>query len=330
MIEYVQETLVSFMSDFIDPKKRVFLGYWVTAFLMAWVFIVYKSLDSKALIFNKKIWFSDSAKADYKLFIINKVLMPILGRGLFAQAALTFLIYQTIHQFFGLKPAALAPLNTLSDTQVALLFTFCLFILGDFSRFFLHWMMHKIPFLWVFHQVHHSARVLTPMTVLRTHPVEGLLFSLRSILVQSSCIASFFYLFGDRIELTTVLGASVFVFVFNLLGSNLRHSHVPIHYWAWLEKWLVSPKMHQVHHSDDVRHFDKNMGAVLSVWDRIFRCQLRSSAINNQTLSFGLSKKINANEHTLSTLYFAPFIQFFECLAKPLLKKIAARKNHEI
>jgi sterol desaturase/sphingolipid hydroxylase (fatty acid hydroxylase superfamily) len=328
MSDYLSELLslsLSIFSDFIDPQKRIFLGYWLSAFIIAYGYCLFKHQTLKTNLINKKIWWSDSAKADYKLFVINKLLMPLLAKGLFSQAVITYFIYQSIHGYFGLKPAAITELAHWSDASVALLFTFVLFLLGDFSRFLVHWLMHKLPMLWVFHQVHHSARVLTPMTVLRTHPVEGLLFSVRSILVHSICIASFFYLFGDRIELTTVFGASVFVFVFNILGANLRHSHVPLSYWSWLENLLVSPVMHQIHHSDDVRHFDKNMGAVLSIWDRLFGCHVRSNALDDHSLNFGLSKTLKENEHTLKTLYFTPFKMLFVMATKPLLKKKKVR-----
>ena len=127
--------------------------------------------------------------------------------------------------------------------------------------------MHKWPVLWALHKVHHSATVLTPMTVFRTHPLEGIIFSLRSAITQAIGISLFFYLFGNLVSLYTIVGVNVFVFVFNILGSNLRHSHIDIKYWVWLEKILISPAQHQLHHSLDERHYDKNFGAALVAWN---------------------------------------------------------------
>ena len=65
-------------------------------------------------------------------------------------------------------------------------------------------------------------------------------------------------------------GAPIFVFLFNLLGYNLRHSHV---YWAWpplMGRILGSPGNHQIHHSSEARHLDKNFGGVFIIWDRLF------------------------------------------------------------
>ena len=65
--------------------------------------------------------------------------------------------------------------------------------LDDFSKFFIHRFMHKWPILWSIHKVHHSATTLTPMTVFRTHPLEGIIFSLRSSTTQAISISSFIF-----------------------------------------------------------------------------------------------------------------------------------------
>ena len=90
--------------------------------------------------------------------------------------------------------------------------------------------MHRSPVLWAFHRVHHTAECLTPFTVLRTHPVEGILFGFRSALVQGLLIGIFVFVFADRVTLISLLGGNLFISVLNLLGSNLRHSPVPISY----------------------------------------------------------------------------------------------------
>ena len=67
-----------------------------------------------------------------------------------------------------------------------LIFTISFFIVDDFSKFLVHMLMHKIKFLWCFHKIHHSAEVLTPMTVFRTHPIEGIIFVLRNAISQGT------------------------------------------------------------------------------------------------------------------------------------------------
>jgi len=162
--------------------------------------------------------------------------------------------------------------------------------------------------LWCFHQVHHSAEVLTPVTVYRTHPVEAVIFALRSVLVQALVIAGFIFFFGNRAELLAILGANAFLFIFNVAGSNLRHSHVWISYGSAIERWLISPAQHQIHHSVENRHYDRNFGAVLAVWDRMGGSLCLAKA--NRPSGFGLGTTQN-QPHTLKALYLQPFVLAF-------------------
>ena len=97
-------------------------------------------------------------------------------------------------------------------------FTIFQFTLDDLSKYVIHRFMHKFPILWSIHKVHHSATTLTPMTVFRTHPLEGIIFSLRSAVTQAISISVFIFLFGNNVSLLAILGVNVFVF-FNLSNS---------------------------------------------------------------------------------------------------------------
>ena len=164
--------------------------------------------------------------------------------------------------------------------------------------------MHTIPILWEFHKVHHSAKVLTPITFYRVHPVENFLFGLRYSLSIGFVTGIFIYFFGAMIDIYTVVGVNVFLFVFSIFGANLRHSHVPFSYFAFIEKWLMSPKQHQIHHSR--KHFDKNYGGFVSIWDRMFGSLQLSNEV--PILKFGLRKNQMGDYTSLKSLIFRPFI----------------------
>ena len=163
--------------------------------------------------------------------------------------------------------------------------------------------MHKVPFLWSFHQVHHSAETMTPFTIFRTHPVEGIFFLIRSSVVQGLVISLFIYLFGSKVDLITIFGASVGVVVFHSLGSNLRHSHIKIRYPKFIERIFISPGQHQIHHSIDKQHFDKNFGVALAVWDLIYGSLAFSEKSEHK---FGLETKFGAKQDLLH-LFAYPF-----------------------
>jgi sterol desaturase/sphingolipid hydroxylase (fatty acid hydroxylase superfamily) len=109
--------------------------------------------------------------------------------------------------------------------------------------------------------------VLTPLTVYRNHPVESLFFALRGVLATGLVTGIFFHLFRGRAVQADILGANAIGFVFNLVGGNLRHSHVWISYGRFLERILISPAQHQIHHSSDPSHYGRNFGSWLAIWD---------------------------------------------------------------
>ncbi|MGH1461350.1 MAG: sterol desaturase family protein [Neptuniibacter sp.] len=324
------EAVVQFYQDliiaFTDPKKRVFWGYLLISLGIAicWAkWLAPQGISQlKQNLFNRRIWWSTSARADYAIFLINRFSFLFIAPWLLAQLTVATWLFESLHNWVGYRPVIG---QAWPDWCVMLSFTLFYFLLDDFFRFYLHKLLHEIPYLWAFHKVHHSARVLTPITVFRTHPVEGILFSLRTTVVQAISIALFVFFFGSRADLITVLGASVFAFAFNITGSNLRHSHIALGYWRWLEKWLISPAQHQIHHSTNPAHFDKNYGVVLSIWDRMGGTFVFSK--RGQELDFGLSRHVQEAEQGLLNLYMEPFRELLELLLSRITKTMKAIYN---
>ena len=98
----------------------------------------------------------------------------------------------------------------ISDGVVVFLYSMVLFVMWDLSRFLLHMCMHRIPQLWAFHQVHHSAEILTPLTFYRIHPVESWLYSIRGALVTGTVAGLFYWVFRESINPYTLLGVPAF------------------------------------------------------------------------------------------------------------------------
>ncbi len=309
-MQIFNEILYELFYQFGDPRKRIFLGYIVLSLFIAFFWLVFKKKLSlkiaKIKIFDKKVFFSKSAKSDYLVFIINQIIMFLVSPLIITQLAIaTFLFY-----FFHSIPWLSA--GMFNDTPIYIiisLFTLILFIVDDFTKYFVHRCMHKFSILWAFHKVHHSATTLTPITVFRTHPLEGIVFSLRSAFTQALLISIFVFFFGKNVDLFTILGVNVFIFLFNVAGSNLRHSHIGIRYWKWLEYILISPAQHQLHHSISVKHFDKNFGAVLAIWDWIFGSLHHSEEFDSLTL--GLDGDEENEPHKITNLYLNPIKEFF-------------------
>lgn len=317
----ILDQLFFVFADFFTPEKRVFVGYLFLSLLIAvaWLVFIKRFTISNALvrILDRKVFFSNSAIADYKIFVINQLFSWVISPLLLAQITIATGIYFALHSQ-DLIPSGY--FSGVSKTTLAAMFTVTLFVIDDFTKYVVHRWMHRFPVLWAIHKVHHSAMTLTPVTVYRVHPLEGVLYASRGTLSQGAAISVFVFLFGGAVDLYTVLGANVLVFVFHVTGSNLRHSHINISYWPWLERILISPAQHQLHHSIAEEHFDKNFGAALAIWDWLFGSLHISSANQDQELVFGLGPAENASDTGLRAIYLTPVLEIASIIRSHLRK----------
>lgn len=302
------EQIFTLFSDFTNPKKRIFVGYLLLAFFIAFgwlVFIRRTSLShAKNKILDGKVFFSRSSLADYKIFFINRIWSLFISPLLITQLAIATALYFAFHN------QSFVPQGVFGEVHQGIvigLFSISMFLIDDFTKYLVHRWMHRWPLLWAIHKVHHSAETLTPITVYRVHPLEGVLYALRSAGAQGVAISTFIFLFGSSVDLYTIVGVNILVFIFHVTGSNLRHSHINISYWPWLERILISPAQHQLHHSIAEEHFDKNFGAALAIWDWMFGSLHLSHC--DQKLEFGLSKTENASASSLLTIYWQPLCE---------------------
>lgn len=287
---YIHQWIDRFLVPIDDPTSRLFhlnLLFCV-GFIFVWAIAMKKrSLKSvlcwrylKLVFFSKNYWWNSSSRFDYKIYALNSILKVLVFIPLLD---VTFQISMfVINSLQKISPDYEAlPVTTLN----LFLFTLAFFVFDDFIRFIHHYGMHRIPWLWKFHRTHHSATTLTPITLYRAHPLESAIATVRNSLSLGLATGVFVFLFQSQLTMTTLLGVNFFGFVFNLLGSNLRHSHIDFTFGP-LERVFISPKQHQIHHSTNPLHFDSNFGVSLSIWDQLFKTYI--SAANVKKLRFGL------------------------------------------
>ncbi len=232
-----------------------------------------------------------SARIDYQLFLTNFGIKFLL-RG--AQTPFVVATSATVATILNLGFGAAEHGASPSDVMVIFWYSLGAFLVDDLSRFLLHYLQHNNAFLWRFHRVHHSAEVLTPITLYRFHPIETLCFSIRHVLTFGIYSGVCQYFFPDQIYGIRILGVDMFGFAFNMLLANLRHSQVWIHF-GLLEHFIISPAQHQIHHSSNPDHFGKNLGTCLSIWDKFCGTQIRAPNLKSSKLSYGLGEQ---NPHT--------------------------------
>jgi len=165
-------------------------------------------------------------------------------------------------------PAVTASFGRLSDAPFGLIHLVALpplaggvlaFLLMDLSFYYWHLLNHRVPVLWRFHNVHHMDPDLDVTTALRFHFGELALSA------------------GFRVVQILLIGISppiyaVYEVAFQA-NTLFHHSNVrlPIRLERPLNKLLVTPRMHGIHHSQVEREANSNYGVVFPWWDRLHR-----------------------------------------------------------
>lgn len=167
----------------------------------------------------------------------------------------------------------------------------------DFVSYIVHSLMHKLPWLWIFHSVHHSDPSLDISTSFRFHPVEALIGLLW---VTTLVIAMGMPLWIAPLRALVILPLSL-----------MHHANIaiPDSIERMLRLVLVSPALHKIHHSPRQSETDSNYGLFLSIWDRMFGtlCQVGASDGPRYGLDFLGEKKWQSVWGMLRTPWSAQF-----------------------
>ena len=185
------------ISSFTSPGKRLFVGYLFLAGVLAWW--VFRRSGRKGsftkFVFHPRVWMSVSAKLDYKLWLFNSFIkVALISQYLVGGLYIAFQVDDFMTSTWGESGLLLGP------TATVILYTLALTVIGDFTVYIVHRLMHSVPSLWAFHSLHHSATSLSPVTQLRLHPVELLMNNLRGIVVFGFLTGIFSYLSHHQVE----------------------------------------------------------------------------------------------------------------------------------
>lgn len=282
--------LERFLVPLDDPGSRLFHLNIVFALVLVAIWILWLAPKHgekfwpalRRLTLRKRYWWNRSTKLDYKVYLLNGIFkvflfIPFLDFSFYISRFVSVQLVEWHGDFLNLKPA----------TPLLFGFTVGAFIWDDLLRFSQHILMHKVPFLWRIHSVHHSAKILTPVTLFRNHPLESAIATVRNSISLGVMTGIFIFVFGSVFSVITLFGVNILGFLFNLLGANLRHSHIPLSFGSWAERLIISPRQHQIHHSIEARHYDRNYGVSLAVWDQICGTLVMSKD-ETQRLRFGV------------------------------------------
>lgn len=250
-------------------------------------------------LLSPRIWRSPSAVLDYKYVVLNIVFFPIL-------LGLTLLTTHQVADFLGsYLPPSPSHKGLLTETQARVVMTVLLYLALEFAYWLDHYLSHRIPLLWAFHKVHHSAEHLTPLTVFRVHPLDTLVYYNIKAIVTGAVYCVAIFVLGIK-PLATWEGTLVVIYMWAY--GHLQHSELWIVFPGWLGKVFFSPAHHQIHHSKAAIHHNTNFGMSLSLFDWMFGT-LHQPTREKQHLEFGIAH--DAHEHRFGSSLAEPIVRAY-------------------
>lgn len=169
------------------------------------------------------------------------LMSSVLGlvMGLLIPLALYVLVYEQLRLFDAIPLLVAIPLA---------------FIVHEFAYYWDHRLGHRIGLLWAFHAIHHSSNEFNHSTAARGFFLDGQLKAL------FACIAAFI-----GVDPVVFIAVSVCT---NAFGIWNHASYVPP--LGWLDRVLMTPKMHKIHHANQPQYIDRNYSQVTLLFDRLF------------------------------------------------------------
>jgi len=163
----------------------------------------------------------------------------------------------------------------------------------DFIAFLMHWLLHRYHGLWRIHRVHHSDNIVSASTSFLHHPFEALMVQAMGLF------------------LTPILGLQaegLLIFTGIQFTINIwHHSNIasfPGQYWLGFV--IFTPEEHRVHHSAEKRHYNRNLGLIFTIWDRIFGTYIKEKDLD-RSIRYGLDPQEWDYPDTITSLIVDPF-----------------------
>ena len=179
-------------------------------------------------------------------------------------------------------------LVSLKSLPVVLQFVLA-FIALDFTRYWLHYMHHRVPFFWQFHRVHHSSATLDATSGLRMHLFDFIQLALLPTLLFSTV---FDIRSWSEWMLPSVLLVGTFFDAFQHANIRFDIEHPRGKMW---HKLLNNPHFHAWHHVRDVEGQDGNYGNVLLIWDRTFGTDVTQDQLPD-ALGLNISQALHTSD----------------------------------
>jgi sterol desaturase/sphingolipid hydroxylase (fatty acid hydroxylase superfamily) len=261
----------------------------------------------------RRIFSSASGRADWTMALFNSTTSVLyFGSVLIPIAVISDPVSRALEQLIA------RPHFVPNGPVMAVAATIAFYLSYEFAYWLDHYLMHRFEVLWRFHSVHHTAESLSPLTNYRVHPVDSIIAY--NILAISNGITGglLLFAFGGAASPYLIYGTNALILVLVGVVGTLQHSHFWIVFPKPLDRLLLSPAHHQLHHSVDPAHHNSNYGSTLAIFDWLFGT-LTVPPRRRPKLSFGVEGVVEP--HRAEAMLLRPFAE-----AAAVLKRSSDRK----
>lgn len=268
MVDTIEIVKQSYLGYFTYLKNEILYPSWHNYFywlvglsLAVWMVELIFPWRKEQASFRRDFWL------DGFYMFFNFFLFSLIGYNAMSTVAVAFfndiLLSVNIRNLVAINVQSWPPL-----------FQFLLmFVVADFIQWNIHRLLHRSPFLWEFHKVHHSVQEMGFAAHLRFHWMETIIYKS----LQYIPLAMIGFGIQDFIIIHLIA-----VGIGHLNHANIKLTYGPFRYL------LNNPVMHLWHHAKELPkgRYGVNFGLSLSVWDYIFRTAYLPVENANQPLGF--------------------------------------------
>jgi sterol desaturase/sphingolipid hydroxylase (fatty acid hydroxylase superfamily) len=261
-------------------------------------------------------WFlTASSRTDMGMMALNMFVSgSLVGWAIVSGATVEHLLSMQLDAAFGTKGWITGP-AVIGNAAM----TLAIYLAYEFAYFVDHYLSHHVPLLWQFHRTHHTAETLSPMTNYRVHPVDSIVFYNTVGLCVGAASGVVRHIFNMQTGEFGIGGSNAIMLVGLYLLTHLHHSHMWIPFTGKLGRILLSPAHHQTHHSADPKHYNRNFGNTLALFDWAAGT-LHVPAKKREYLTFGAGS-LPYNPHTVTGTLVMPFVDAAGLMKEPVTSR---------
>ena len=189
-----------------------------------------------------------------------------------------------------------------AESEVGLLYTLDLpiwmglllsiLVLDLIGQYVIHFMLHRVKWLWRFHMVHHSDTRVDATTGFRHHPGDAICRNLATLFVV--------IILGIPLSHYLVYRLITVVFAYST-HANIR---LPERAEVILSYLFITPNIHKFHHHLERPWTDSNYGNIFSIWDRLFGTLVQGEV---EQVRYGLDVLETGRDDDLIYQFILPF-----------------------